>query len=98
MIVKGVKCDEDGCGWIEKNARVEDWVKKPCPKCGEGEIINDAELFMLNALRVAEALSKLIAPFFPKKALKTVSVDVGPMRNGKPPVVKIKPRGLGGER
>ncbi len=51
-----LNCDEPGCGWSE-SMTIEEAVKgfshAPCPKCGEGEILNEADLA---ALEVTAAL------------------------------------------
>ena len=41
-----VVCDEQGCGWKQEITlpSIPEWHKKPCPVCGEGEIINDMDM------------------------------------------------------
>lgn len=41
-----IRCDEPGCGWTQKTpwAGIPEWHRKPCPKCGNGQIISDADL------------------------------------------------------
>ena len=69
-----VCCDEDGCGWEELCERedVAQWHRKPCPKCGNGEIINDAELSILRIGLAFEALGQELYPDAPKT---TIHVD-----------------------
>jgi predicted RNA-binding Zn-ribbon protein involved in translation (DUF1610 family) len=57
-----VKCDL--CGW-KKNIHFDDtknWYKKPCPKCGKGEIVNLAEMIFLATVKAALILSGAIDP------------------------------------
>lgn len=58
-----VKCDEKGCGWnlpLPSLEEVAKWYNKPCPRCGKGVIVNDAELMLLakviGALRISDVL------------------------------------------
>lgn len=35
--IKGIKCDNPKCDFIDENAKVEEysnWLNRPCPKCG----------------------------------------------------------------
>ena len=37
LIVKGIKCDNPKCDFVDMSVKFEDykdWVNKPCPKCG----------------------------------------------------------------
>ncbi len=64
MIAPRVKCDAPGCDWtqeVEKDQMVE-WHKKPCPKCGQGEIIADEELIALEMVLGLERASQRIRP------------------------------------
>ncbi len=47
-----VVCDHEGCGWEQEVApeSMKEWHKKPCPKCGNGEIIDDNDLAQINLL------------------------------------------------
>ena len=42
-----VRCDEAGCGWSQKEpwAYIPQWHRKPCPRCGKGQIVSDADLW-----------------------------------------------------
>ncbi|MCF7853622.1 MAG: hypothetical protein K9N51_02400 [Candidatus Pacebacteria bacterium] len=41
-----IRCDEPGCAWEYEMdfADIPKWHKKPCPKCGNGEIISDSDM------------------------------------------------------
>ena len=47
-VVSSVYCDEPGCGWSRrvKFADIPAWHRKPCPKCGRGEVVSDGDLVM----------------------------------------------------
>ena len=37
LVVKGIKCDNPDCDYIDMTVRYEDypkWLNRPCPKCG----------------------------------------------------------------
>lgn len=44
-----IKCDDPGCGWDanEPVAEVGKWHKTPCPRCGNGVILSDADMGVL---------------------------------------------------
>ena len=76
-----IQCDE-GCGWVSE-CKLKDmaaWHNKPCPQCGKGVIINDAEL------RGVDTLLKLIElgvldEAGDKPALVTLEIDTSVLRN-----------------
>ena len=52
-----VHCDEPGCGW-SRRVRFEaipTWHRKPCPKCGKGEVVSDGDLVMYETARTMRA-------------------------------------------
>jgi hypothetical protein len=76
-----VKCDEAGCDWIQDCSQesIPDWHRKPCPKCGKGEIINDEELAFFIVLSGAE---KYCEKVFPDELAKSgfIQIDSGLLR------------------
>lgn len=37
LSIKGIKCDNPNCDYINKDVEFKDykkWINKPCPKCG----------------------------------------------------------------
>jgi hypothetical protein len=89
MKILGVKCDEDGCGWVGEKEDPNAWVKRPCPKCGN-------EIGLLKVLEGLEIMSKAANPN--GGVTKMIRVDVGPMRKGLPPKVSLESSGEeGGE-
>lgn len=67
-----VKCDEPGCGWGQGCAPddIPQWHKKPCPQCGKGEIISDADLIMFRMVEAWESATREVAPDAPVVAYK----------------------------
>ena len=59
-----VHCDEAGCGWSEpvEFADVPKWHKKPCPKCGRGEIVSDADMIVYRLTEVAVTVTNDLDP------------------------------------
>jgi len=76
-----VHCDEAGCRWSEpvEFADVPNWHKKPCPKCGRGEIVSDADMIVF---RLAEAVLTVSNDIDPEGKLprQTYIVNTAPMR------------------
>lgn len=87
MKISGVKCDQPGCGWAWETGNWKVWVQKACPKCGKGEIITKKEVAILRIFQAAEGVMRVMAAVFRIETQK-VRVDVGPMREGKPPTIK----------
>ncbi len=83
MNVKGVKCDEDGCGWRKDGVDIKEWLKVPCPKCGKGEIITEEEMRLLEVFRGLEMIGKALFP----GPTANVELDIGPMRKGEAPKI-----------
>lgn len=76
-----VHCDESGCGWTEKCdfADVPKWHKKPCPKCGRGEIVSDADMIVYRLAEAAVTVTNDIDPDG-NLPLHTCHVDTAPLR------------------
>ncbi len=79
-----VKCDK--CDWKEENSSVIKWHLKPCPKCHNSIIINDADLMLFNTLNVL----KCVAPATNDEITVNITINTAPMREGKSPDIKIK--------
>jgi hypothetical protein len=50
--ISGLKCDVEGCGYTDDDAKFEDYPKylnKPCPKCG-ANLLTEADLKATQAL------------------------------------------------
>lgn len=76
-----VHCDESGCGWTEKCdfADVPKWHKKPCPKCGRGVIVSDADMIVFRLAEAAVTVSNEIDPEG-KLPRATYRVNTAPLR------------------
>jgi ferredoxin-like protein FixX/ribosomal protein S27AE len=87
-----VKCDR--CGWREDVAwsNVPNWHQKPCPQCGEGEIVSNQELQLWrrynSLIKVNDAVLKLLRALGRKPKTCTVRVDTAPTRTGGPVSVR----------
>lgn len=59
-----VKCDQTGCGWIQdcEPALVPTWHRKPCPKCGKGEIISDRDMVIFAVNTALLQISDIVDP------------------------------------
>ncbi len=59
-----MKCDEPDCGKVFEVAFAEipKWHCLPCPKCGKGEIIDDADMAAWELVNAAVKLSEMIDP------------------------------------
>lgn len=57
-------CDHSGCGWTQDTAPEDasEWHKKPCPKCENGEIIDDDDLAQLNMVLCLSLFQQAIDP------------------------------------
>ena len=67
----------DTCGWreeVENSEATLEWHRKPCPQCGGGEIVNDAEYVTTRLLIECEAAMKAIAPLGAR--FETIAVPV----------------------
>lgn len=62
MSIYGIKCDNSNCDFNDMNVKVDDyenWLNKPCPKCGENLLTeNDykSTLFLLKMVEVANSI------------------------------------------
>jgi hypothetical protein len=76
-----VVCDEPGCGWSEKCdfADVPKWHKKPCPKCGKGEIVSDEDMVVFGLAEAAVKITNYIDPDGKMKR-QTYHVNTAPLR------------------
>ena len=65
MDIKGLKCDNPDCDYVNMDIKVEDykkWVNKPCPKCGENLLTEDDYNFVMIMLNITDKFNKI----FPK--------------------------------
>lgn len=75
-----LKCDEAGCRWSQEiNFQdVPGWHQKPCPECGRGSIITDADL---KAYYIGKAMQDLSDALDPEKKNRiTVKFDTSKLR------------------
>lgn len=77
-----VKCDS--CDWRQEVASVDairDWHNKNCPECGEGPIVNDDELAVLNStVGLIDLVNTLIGDVSEDEKFVSVNFDTAPMR------------------
>lgn len=65
MEVKGIKCDNPSCDFIDMSVKFEDyeeWLNKPCPKCGSN-LLTDKDYF---TVRVLQQITKGLNEIFPQ--------------------------------
>jgi hypothetical protein len=57
-------CDVAPCDWSQpcEFDDIPKWHKKPCPKCGKGEIVSDADVIVCRMVQAAIAATNDIDP------------------------------------
>ena len=81
MDVKGIKCDNPNCDFMDMSVKFEDyesWLNKPCPKCGSN-LLTDKDYFMTKTLyNLSNALNKI----FPQREDNEEDVCISVEMNG----------------
>lgn len=76
-----VQCDESGCDWSQpvNPNEIENWHNQPYPKCGEGVIVNDEDLLVVNMIIALSNWSDQVDPYgeLPRE---TLIIDTGVLR------------------
>jgi len=83
VVSNGLKCDNPNCDWIDESIGfdgIEEWINRPCPKCGENLLtFDDYKRFKasLEAIEIVNFLSESeimeLAALFPgDNAIKDV--------------------------
>lgn len=82
--ILGIKCDNKSCDYKNENVRYgefEEWLNKPCPKCGE-TLLTEADLNSMKSLiKITAFLNKVLPK--PKENEKKVTMDVEMNGTGK---------------
>lgn len=81
MDVKGIKCDNPNCDFVDMSVEFEDyenWLNKPCPKCGSN-LLTDHDYFITKALF---AVTNVVNKIFPKREDDEEDVCVSVEMNG----------------
>ena len=82
--ILGIKCDNKSCDYKNENVKYEEfdeWLNKPCPKCGEN-LLTEADLnTMISLIKITNFLNKILPK--PKKDEKRVAMDVEMDETGK---------------
>lgn len=53
MEVNGIQCDAEGCDYIDETVKLDDyenWLNKPCPKCG-ANLLTQEDLDIVNIIK-----------------------------------------------
>lgn len=81
MNVKGIKCDNPNCDFVDMSVKFEyynDWLNKPCPKCGSN-LLTDHDYFMTKTLF---AVTNVVNKIFPQREDNEKDVCVSVEMNG----------------
>lgn len=81
MDVKGIKCDNPNCDFVDMSVEFEDyenWLNKPCPKCGRN-LLTDHDYFITKTLF---AVTNVVNKIFPKREDDEEDVCVSVEMNG----------------
>jgi hypothetical protein len=80
-----VRCDEAGCGWSKKEpwTNIPKWHRKPCPRCGKGQIVNDADLWHHRMISAWADFANNDLPVQTGPAVE-LELDTAPLRTSNP--------------
>lgn len=81
MEIKGIKCDNPECDYINMKVELKDydkWLNKPCPKCGE--ILLTEEDY--NSIKFMMELTNKVSKVFPKMQDNEEDIKVHVEMNG----------------
>ena len=76
--IGGVKCDEVGCGYIDKDVSVEDYpvyLNTPCPKCGAILLTEDDYAIVKIVLKLEKWLGWIRVPSFKPPISATANMN-----------------------
>lgn len=74
--VKGLKCDNPDCDYVDMEIPFEDypnWINAPCPKCGSNLLTQqdyDATVFLFEKAKMFKEISEPIDPNIPLVKMK----------------------------
>lgn len=89
MRLRGVKCDNPNCGWIDERdmslGELKQWVGKRCPECGKSVIVTQEEYNLAATLYKWERRHTKIMKFFHLKPKKVLRINTEPLRWGEKP-------------
>ncbi len=77
----GIKCDNPKCDYVDESVKMEDydqWLNKPCPKCGEN-LLNEEDYFMVKTLLAlvgSDLVKNLDIPTDPDDPGATLRLDI----------------------
>ena len=75
----GLKCDNPKCDWKDESIKLDDyddWLDKPCPKCGEVVLTHEDLGYLHMMIEIADVLNGLDIPLDPNEEKVEMSVDV----------------------
>ena len=75
----GVQCDNPKCDYVDPDVPIdqyEEWVNKPCPKCGENLFTEDDYIKFQLMLKAMDFVNSLDLPSDPTETMATMKVDV----------------------
>ena len=75
----GIKCDNPDCDYVKDDVHMteyEQWVNKPCPKCGENLMTKEDYLKIQAMLQIVDMVNGLDLMPDPDEPKATMRVDV----------------------
>lgn len=72
MEISGIQCDNKNCDFIDKSVKMEEydeWLNKPCPKCGANLLTEEDYTTVKNLTSYVKAMSGMM-PKAPESVVK----------------------------
>jgi hypothetical protein len=75
----GIQCDNPDCDFVDANVRIdqyEDWLNRPCPKCGSNLLTEEDYAKVQLFMKILGVVDKMDIPKDPDEPQVTMQVDV----------------------
>lgn len=79
MNIHGIKCDNPNCDFVDMSVKVEDyeqWLNKPCPKCGENLLTESDYKNTQLLLKITKVMNKILPKRKDDEEIVTMKVDM----------------------
>jgi hypothetical protein len=89
LAIKGIKCDNKDCDYVNEDVSVSDyekWLNKPCPKCGSNLLTQEDYEATMALIIATKVLNDVIPKAKDDEKMATVSVEMNGTGN-----ISIKP-------
>lgn len=74
----GIQCDNPDCDYVDESVRIdqyEDWLNKPCPKCGWNLLTEEDYSKVQMLLKIIGVVDQMDIPIDPNEPMVTMSFD-----------------------